>query len=1106
MKKKEKDLTDLEKKLIRRQKRAPKNAKVPDLDRIFILKLNLPKNISLEEVIEYLKHDPNVEYAEPNYIIKLDFTPNDTLYPLQWGLNNTGQVYPASGSYNTPPGTTDCDINAPEAWDSVAIDDIIIAVVDSGVDYNHRDIDDNIWINTNELNGEPNNDDDFNGCIDDIYGYDFCTYNLQQRDSDPMDEYGHGTHCAGIIAAEMNNNQDISGICRNTKIMAVKAFDSDGEGSYVDAIEACYYAVENGADIISNSWGVGFIADNIKEVVDYAISQGVIVVASAGNDVDDTRNYPAAYDNVISVGATDSNDWEAYFSSYGYSVDIAAPGVDILSLKAENTDLGTAYDSYTTIASGTSMSCPFAAGVAGLILQKNPTFTYEEVKSVLKMTSDPIYCLDYAGQGRINAYNTLQISSPPVIAKLDIEEYDSLDEYDSKIEKVFTDFPVNGTAKGANFNRYEIYCGEGKYPTDWDLIYTGYSVVDNGLLLPSFDISSVNEGYNAIKLVVYDNLGYHVDAIDTIYVDHFIPISPMNNDILKPGGVFDIKANISLDIISHKVEYGFGFDPQTWYSDGITTQSGENNLWATWDTSSITTETFCNLKYTYSTADKQYEEYVDMIYFNPMLKEGWPVYIENDTGSINHGDFQDAIISDINKDGDYEAITVRSVPYVISELQVYNHEGILLWSKDITTSFEIPAVDDLDGDGYKEIVCFSECNYISKIIVFKYDGSNFEGNWQSNITTPYHLFPIIADLNHDNKKEIIFSGNSHLIVTDYIGNILTYKTWALLSPGGLGVSPQRHPAVGNFDEDDDLEIAIYYDAGKVAILNMDGTMLPGWPVEIGTAHLYYNLKGMMVTGDVDNDGYDDLVVTTVDLYQPENVGVYVYNKNGELLPGWPILNLNPNFFECETASLADFDKDGDLEISFASGEKVYVYHHTGEIATGWPQETNIYSPVWRSCSIGDINGDNVPDVLVSAGGIQPITLDDGSVESDGGIFAWNYDGSPIDLNSSPDSNVLYLEHGGHISVFKAPVSIVDIDNDGDVELVASSIADVAYSSWRTESQFKNRSSIYVYELGTKYDRLNMPWQMFQHDSGLTGHYITPQPTPLPLFIENFEKY
>jgi subtilisin family serine protease len=418
-------LTKREKHILQRLKRAPEKATVPALDRIYKLQFDLEPNQFIQDVLDAYNKDPAVEYAELNYIVSIDSTPNDPLYSVQWPLNNRGQLYPESGKYNHPPGKFDADIDAPEAWDiKTGSVDIIVAVADTGVDYNHRDIDDNMWTDPNGY-----------------HGYDFFN-----NDNYPMDDHGHGTHCAGIITAEGNNGLDIAGVCWNVKIMALKFLDETGSGNYADAAEAFYYAVNNGADVISNSWGKDDFSQTMQDAIDYAYSKGVIVVASGGNDNQFYfPHYPASMENVISVAATNSKDEKASFSNYGDWIDISAPGVDILSLRANSTSMGTPYDNYTTIASGTSMACPQIAGILALLLSEYPEVSYEEIFTRLFDNADDISAVnpayvDRLGSGRANAYKSLRFNSEAVI-EFNRSAYSCNDIIELKIR----DFDIRGT-------------------------------------------------------------------------------------------------------------------------------------------------------------------------------------------------------------------------------------------------------------------------------------------------------------------------------------------------------------------------------------------------------------------------------------------------------------------------------------------------------------------------------------------------------------------------------------------------------------------------------------------------------------------------------------
>jgi len=399
-------LTVKEKHILQRLRRASKTARLPNLEGIYKIQLDLRSGQSILNAVKHYQESPDVEYAELNYIVSVSTEPNDPLYPVQWPLQNTGQMYPASGRYNPPPGSKDSDIDAPAAWNFITgAPEMIVAVLDTGIDYTHRDLDDNMWINQAEANGVEGVDDDNNGYTDDIYGYDFAN-----MDGDPIDDHGHGTHCAGIIGAEGDNNLDISGVCWNVQIMGVKFMGSNGRGDISAAAEAIYYAVENGADVLSNSWGflplLPPFPKFLEDAFDYAYSQGVISVASAGNSASTQIDLPAWYDNVISVAATDSNDQKAIFSNYGYQVDMAAPGVDVLSLRAANTSRGTVYNNYTTILSGTSMACPHVSAAIAMILSYYPEVDIDQARDIIFETTDYIDA-GISTWGRLNLYNAI---------------------------------------------------------------------------------------------------------------------------------------------------------------------------------------------------------------------------------------------------------------------------------------------------------------------------------------------------------------------------------------------------------------------------------------------------------------------------------------------------------------------------------------------------------------------------------------------------------------------------------------------------------------------------------------------------------------------------
>ena len=352
------------------------------------------------ETINELKNKPGIRYAEPDYIVHAMLTstatPNDPLWPKQWG--------PIA-------------IKCPEAWDEcTGSEDVVIAIIDTGVDYNHEDLSANMWHNPGET---PDNgmDDDGNGYIDDYYGWDFVNNGNQ-----PYDDEGHGTHCAGIAAAVMNNNIGIAGVVQ-AKIMAVKVLGRDGYGSASDVAKGIKYAADNGADVISMSLGASEGCNVLRDACQYAWDKGVVLVAAAGNDGVPDVCYPAAYDTVIAVGAINSNKKRCQWSNYGDKLELVAPGDKIFSTYPG--------DDYVFL-SGTSMATPHVAGVAALAKAMFPSYTNRQIRDLLDTTADDLGDPgrdDYYGYGLVDATFDNKSEVTPVV-KIKVHRVKALDNID----------------------------------------------------------------------------------------------------------------------------------------------------------------------------------------------------------------------------------------------------------------------------------------------------------------------------------------------------------------------------------------------------------------------------------------------------------------------------------------------------------------------------------------------------------------------------------------------------------------------------------------------------------------------------------------------------
>jgi subtilisin family serine protease len=452
--------------------------------------------------IAFLKMMPGVRYAEPDYVVSRQIIPNDTSFGTLWGLHNTGQ----SG------GLADADIDAPEAWDTfTGSSSFVVADIDTGVDYNHPDLAANIYSNPNEtVNGL---DDDGNGFVDDIRGWDFVN-----NDNNPIDDNNHGTHVAGTIGAVGNNGIGVAGVNWNVKIMPLKFLNASGSGSTSVAISCLNYAVSKGVKVSNNSWGGGGFSQALFDAITNARNNGHLFVAAAGNsgsNNDAAAFYPANYnvDNVISVASIDRLDNRSSFSNYGATtVDLGAPGSAILSTVRNG-----GYSSFN----GTSMATPHVVGVAALVWGQNPTMTYAQVRDRLFSTVRPVASLSgiTVTGGVVNAAAALGGggggNTPPSVGITS---------------------PSNGASftQGANVN----FAGSATDPQDGDvtsgLTWTSnlQGVIGNG---GSFSRNNLVVGTHVITASVTDSGGLPGSAQVTISITSgaTIPPAPSNLSVIR---------------------------------------------------------------------------------------------------------------------------------------------------------------------------------------------------------------------------------------------------------------------------------------------------------------------------------------------------------------------------------------------------------------------------------------------------------------------------------------------------------------------------------------------------------------------------------------------
>ena len=371
---------------MRKQARSLVKAKITDLNKdelddsyTSLLSGRLAKfkvsGMSTKDAIALLKSHQAIEYVEPDYQVSIARTPDDPRFDELWGLNNDGQTG----------GTADADIDAVEAWDiSTGSRDVVVGVIDTGIDYSHSDLASNMWVNSSEIPGD-GIDNDGNGFIDDVHGINAIT-----DSGDPMDDEGHGTHVSGTIGASGGNGIGVVGVNHEVSLVGCKFLDAAGNGSTSDAIKCIDYMVSlknSGVNlrVLNNSWGGGGYSQALADAIASSEAADLLFVAAAGNDTIDNDvnpHCPSNYENasVLSVASTDQTDGISWFSHYGLtSVDMGAPGSAILS-----TTPGESYASY----SGTSMATPHVAGAAALVLSINPELSTQELKDLLMNSGD----------------------------------------------------------------------------------------------------------------------------------------------------------------------------------------------------------------------------------------------------------------------------------------------------------------------------------------------------------------------------------------------------------------------------------------------------------------------------------------------------------------------------------------------------------------------------------------------------------------------------------------------------------------------------------------------------------------------------------------------
>jgi subtilisin family serine protease len=1014
-----------------------------------------PKVFELGRVIEELRSDPNVIEAEPNFVVETSIVPNDPYYSSS---GSWGQTYPDLWGLKK--------INSEKAWDQVTgSTSVIVASIDTGVDRNHEDLKENMWVNSAEvpLNGR---DDDGNGYVDDYYGWDFIN-----NDNDPMDDHGHGTHTAGTITAAGNNSLGVVGVSWKSKIMALKFLNMNGGGTTGAAVGALHYAADMGAKISSNSWGALGQSSLIDDAIKYEHDRGMVIVVAAGNDGADALDYsPASADYALTIGATDPNDNRAPFSNWGEKIDVTAPGADILSLKAPNgwgcsALVGTSYCRM----SGTSMATPHVAGLAALLVSLYPTLTNEEIRQILRSSAVDLGSVGkdlHFGYGRIDAGYALSSASTssvlaPVITSPSSREVVS----GSAVE-------ILGGITGKDFANFKVEAGYGRTPSTWLEVANSTTQVTGGVLA-TVNTTQLTEGLNTILLTATSTSGktFRFQIFD-LEVDNFeaqvtFPTTLVSKGVVEIIGTALVKGDLTFD--RYQIEWGVGSAPSSWSALGISLlnqghQPVQNNLLGTWETSALNDGGTYTIRLRVDSTQGPYFQKLFTFRLDKDLPSGWPKPIEAQGVSFPNSI---PVAADLNGDGQKEVIVLGPA----GKIYAFRRDGSTLPGFPVKIEndyyFDVPPnVYDLDNDGKQEIIAVSTNNAsriqdgLRKLYVIRSDGT-FHPQWpipSLKISRHSDGTPAMADLNGDGVKEmVVLEGLSGFTLP----NTFTLHAYRI---NGTEISgfPKRFnvnddilgygsPVVEDLDKDGQVEIA-FGNEDKFYLLNNQGDILPGWPLTIplSSSGEKMLLRDAASVGDIDGSGLLE-VVAMAGTQGGNNLLVYAWQKDASYLTGWPqAANRYLNaWLPINSPSLADIDGDGQDEVAVGTyGLRVYDW----EGLKFQESSTTFASSV--TPSISDVNGDGRLEFLGGYG--QRVSI----IDDKGGTY-WERIFQNLDYG--------YFWNSGMIA---------DLDNNGRLELII-----VRGPSSPTVSH----GYLYVWEIPLSGENLaSYDWPMFAHDPARSG--------------------